>query len=618
MKLRQLEVKNRFLMTPVKTALATLGKGEITEQWMTYCKTRIDGGVGTLILEPIAVLQSGKEHPKQLTLETKENISKLQRLADYAQTNDCRLVMHLNHAGRAANPKATQLPLFSSSESQCPMSGQSAKAMSEQEIDQVIQAFGEKAKMAKDAYMDALEIQMGHGYLVDQFLSSNINQRSDAYGEDPYLFLKNILQEIKEQANLPVILRISGKSFTSVDETLERVGEINSWIERFNLEALHVGWGDACETPPWYYNHMSLPLEVMDHRLQEIKKMSKLPLIGAGRMQVGYRYKDLIQNGVIDLAGFGRQLVADPFFPHNELSEKQSIRCGSCLQGCLASVKSGKPIDCIANPYVMEGRRVQKVSQQKKVAIVGGGPAGLYSGIHLAEQGHAVTLFEKKKTLGGQWNLVYKAPGKELMKETLTDLITLAKDKISMYLGQAIDKQSDLSEYDEVIIATGAVPLIPPIEGLGDYETGFSLFDAKISDTDNTFLVIGGGLIGMEAAEYLVALGKTVTVVEMLDKVGRGMEAISQKLMTKKLQNKVEIFTNTIVKKIENGEVFVTMNEAEKSLGKFDKIIVATGTKSENDLYKALQKKNQKVKVIGDAQKIGQLVEASKSVQQFS
>lgn len=604
------EPSNLFFMSPVKTALAEMGTGVVTEEQIDYYTRRARGGVGTIIFEPIAVLANGKEHPKQVMLDGEANQRMLGKLIERVHEYKTKLVVHLNHAGRGANPKVTGEQPLSAGDVFCPTTGQTARAMGSAEVEELIEAFVTQAGLAQKAGADAVEVQMGHGYIVNQFLSSTLNKRSDAYGQDRFLLAQTLLQRLKEALDIPLFVRVSGYEFSENGLSEQDSGALLDLLEGYGVSLVHVGWGNVCDSPPWYYNHMSLPLEVMDQRLGEIRERTNLPLIAAGRMQANDRYSNLVTKGIVDGVALGRQLLVDPDFPGKVLRGEDVIRCGGCLQGCLSNVKQGKAIGCIANPKVISEMDLPQRPAQK-VAIIGGGPAGLFAGINLAEWGMEVTVFEMGEKLGGQWNLVYKSPGKGLMKNTLDDLVQVAYKKLHINTGVNITGDELLQAgYDDIVVATGARPAVPDIPGLKDYITGFEIFDMEEIPAKRV-LVIGGGLIGMEAAELLVEQGKDVVIVELLDSVGRGMEPIAQKLMSQKLETKVDIYVNTQVSRVLDQEVFVQKEGREESLGQFDQIVVAIGTLPENELYNSLKDKSDRVHLIGDAREVAQIMEAT-------
>ncbi|KLO22508.1 NADH:flavin oxidoreductase [Marinitoga sp. 1197] len=610
MKFGNFETKNHIFMAPVKTALATPKTGFITDEQIAYYERKAKGGVGTIILEPIAVLPSGKEHPKQTMLNTDEHITGLKKLTNALHKHETKLIVHLNHAGRAANPKASG-EVLSSSSIKCPSTGQIPRELSEYEIKNIIDAFKENALRAQKAGVDGIEIQFGHGYIVHQFYSERLNKRDDEYGKNRFKFARELLSSITSELKIPLFIRISGSEFVENGITNDDLKTIFALAEEFNVSTIHVGWGNACDSAPWYYNHMSLPTDIMDKKLMEIRELTSLPLIAAGRMHKNERYKKLVKDKIVDGVVFGRQLIIDPDFPNKILSNSDDyLRCGSCLQGCLGNVKAGKPIGCIANPELHK-EFIVNIENKKKIAIVGAGPAGLFAGLYLKKKGYDITIFEKNAYLGGQWVLAYKSPGKMSMKDTLDDLIKKAEKELTIKTNTEVTAETfKNSSFDAIIVATGANPFVPPIKGLENYITGFDFFEGKEINGERV-LIIGGGLIGLEVAEALVKENKKVTVVEALDEVGRGMEIVASKLFKKNYAPKISIYTKTIVKEIKGKEVFVQTKEEEVSLGEFDDIVITAGTKPDNKLYEELSKELDNVYLIGDALKVGQIIDAS-------
>lgn len=605
-----LKLKNFYFMSPVKTATAELGTGKITPALMDYYIRRAKGGVGAIILEPVAVLPSGKEHPKQLMLENDENKSLLNQLIDQLHSYETKVFVHLNHAGRAANPMASKTTPLAPSLLECPMSSQTSEILTTEQAKEMEEAFIEKAFIAKSAGADGIEIQFGHGYLVSQFISAKLNKREDEYGKNRFLFAENILKGIKEKVSIPLILRISGKEFTE-NITEEDEKELLLLADKYGVSAIHVGWGNACETPPWYYNHMSLPLNVMDEKLEDLRKKTNLPIIAAGRMQLEDRYKKLIDSNIIDGVVLGRQLIVDPDFVNRVLQKENFIRCAGCLQGCLTSVKAGSPVSCIANPEASRDL-IPLEKSSHTAAIVGGGPAGLYAGLYLARKGLKVTLFEKENRLGGQWNLAYKVPGKNYMKDTLDDIIKIAHEMIDIKTGVDVNiNYFRENSYDEIIIATGAHPARIDIPGLEEYYTGFDVYARPDEISGNQILIIGGGFIGMESAEILLKKGKQVTVVEMLDEIAAGMDPIGKALLMKQISGKVDILTASRVLHFENSYALIQKKDTEEKIGPFDSVVMAVGTVSENHLYNELTENKIKAHLIGDAKQVARIMEAS-------
>jgi NADPH-dependent 2,4-dienoyl-CoA reductase/sulfur reductase-like enzyme len=327
----------------------------------------------------------------------------------------------------------------------------------------------------------------------------------------------------------------------------------------------------------------------------------------------------LLAGGTVDGLALGRPLVADPDLP-NKIRSGQAelvVQCGGCLQGCLAGVKSGKGIACIVNPELgREGVAFSVPSTTKRVVIVGGGPAGMMAARVAADRGHKVMLLERSPVeLGGQFSQSHLAPGKQAMRRTLDSFLRWARASgadVRMGSEATVDGIVELAP-DVVLIASGAEPIIPNIPGLTQAITGQRIL-AGAADVGPRVLIIGGGLVGVEVAEYLAERGHEVVVVEMLEELARDMEPITRKLTFKRLENlPVTLYSATKVTRVAEGYTRAEGPEGERDLGAFDTVVVATGTRPLDVLSRELRARGIEVHIIGDAGSIGQVQGATTS-----
>jgi NADPH-dependent 2,4-dienoyl-CoA reductase/sulfur reductase-like enzyme len=339
-----------------------------------------------------------------------------------------------------------------------------------------------------------------------------------------------------------------------------------------------------------------------------------MPVIVAGRLGDPGDIRKVLQDSKVDAVALGRPLVADPDLPKKMMENRDEdvLQCGACLQGCLAKVRSGEGLACIVNPEVgRESDRFSKVEKSRTVVVVGGGPGGMQAALTANQRGHKVILMDEHG-LGGQFNLSHRPPGKAMMKRPLDSFIRgVKKSNIDVRLSHKAMVSDICAEHpDLVILATGATPVIPSIPGVDDPLTGVDVLDES-RKVGKRVLIIGGGMIGLETAEFLTKRDHKVTVVELLAEVGRDMLPINSKLILKSLNRSgVEILTETEVTRFENGQAFVKSNGDERALGEFDSVVVAVGMRPVNDLESRIREEGLEVKVIGDAKEPRKIYDA--------
>jgi 2,4-dienoyl-CoA reductase-like NADH-dependent reductase (Old Yellow Enzyme family)/thioredoxin reductase len=617
----KLALANRLLMAPVKTGFAG-PDGLVTEQLLAYYRRRAEGGVGAIIVEPLFVDAGGKEHPRQLAIDTQETVEGLRRLADTIHDGGAKAVAHLNHGGRASNPKVIGQPPEAPSEVACPTTGAVPRILRKTRIHELVKSFAASARRAHEAGFDAVEIQCGLGYLISQFLSQRTNQRTDEYGGDQERrdrFAHEVVDAVRDALNgtIPIIARISASEQIDGGLALDDAQRFARRLVDWGVSAIHVVTGSACDTPPWYYQHMSLPNGVNENFAAQIKPEIGVPTIVAGRLGDPDRIEQVIGGGLADMVALGRPLVADPDLPRKmaEGRTDEIVLCGSCLQGCLANVKAGKGLGCIVNPEVGNESHIERPAEKERhVVIVGGGPAGLTAAIVARRRGHRVTLLERDE-LGGQFTLAPLAPGKAAMTRPLTSLIQLASSS-----GATIRTETEATvksvvslDPDVVVLATGASPAKIPVTGLDCAFTGDQVLKEEV-DTGKSVLIVGGGMVGIEVAEFLAVQGKTVTVIEILDEIAHDMFPITRKLTLKRLKDlPVEILTETVLESVDGGQAVVRGPAGVRHLGPFDSVVVAVGTKSNCELATPLLAQGLDVHVVGDAAELEQIIGAVRS-----
>ncbi|MBW2041139.1 MAG: FAD-dependent oxidoreductase [Deltaproteobacteria bacterium] len=617
-RLGNLELPNRFIFPPIKTGYGDPA-GTVTERQLAYYRQIAKDGPGIIILEPVSVTSDGREHSRQLRIDQAKSITELQKIVKLIHRENRLACLHLNHAGGAANPLVTGSAPKSATPFTCTTSGETAEALTGEEIEAIIAGYQTAAHRALEAGFDLLEVQAGHGYLVSQFLNHKINKRSDIYGENRLAFAEKVLAAIKKEApDLPLFIRISG------DEMSPQLGierdELRALIhlaEDFGAAAIHVGMGNSCFSPPWYFHHASLPEKPQMDALSWVRQETRLPLAVAGRMGRLEKIKTVLDRDLGDLVALGRPLIADPGLINKwkEGKTEQVRYCGFCLQGCLHRLKNGEPLGCNLNPAVGLPD-LETSANPLRVLVAGGGPAGMSATIYMSRRGHRVTLVEKENQLGGQFGLAWQAPGKKSMQAGLNSLINCAKESVeTLLMGRAVDAAlvNELKP-DLLVWATGVVQRIPDIKGLKDQHiiTSIAYFGGSGEIRGPRILVIGAGRTGLEIAEKLGRDGYEVVATKRTDPIGGMMEMITKKLALMRIEQmpKVKLMPHTTVKAFRTDGVDLEQDGQSKRLPPFQTVILASGMLSAPGPTEDIKRLVGRLEIIGDADKVQDIYSA--------
>jgi 2,4-dienoyl-CoA reductase (NADPH2) len=605
-----IQLKNNFIFAPVKTGYGD-STGGITEKHLEFYKARSEF-LGAVTPEPLYLDKGLRELPTQIGIDNDHKIEGLKKLTDTIHQFDTKVIAHLNHPGRMANPKIPNNYFVSSTDSACENGGATPKQMGNADIQHAISLFSEAALRAEKAGFDIIELQFGHGYLVGQFISPKVNNRKDEYGgsfENRIRLPLEILDAVKSSCDLPVVVRISGDEMIPDGIKLEEMIQFSKILKEKSVDAIHVSAGTVCSTPHWFFQHMFVPKGKTWEFADKIKKAVDIPVIFVGQINDFKDIDKILKEYKGDYVAFGRPLLADPNFAGKYLGKiKGNLRpCLACSEGCLGGVKTGNGLGCSVNPTVgNEKETFEKASVIKKLAVIGGGLAGMQAAVSLHQRGHKVTLYEKEK-LGGQFLLAPLPPHKDSLIKIVNYLKKEIEDRnIKVHKKEAT--LNDFNGFDEIVIATGSKPIIPPIEGLKKYYWAEVLENHNLPENKRV-LVVGGGLIGTEIANKLLSKNNKVFIVEMLNEVARGMEMIEQTLTLKSLQHEnVNIFLNAKLQKINDKSVVLEGDDHKQTLEDIDIIVLATGMKSYNPFENT--KIDKPTHLIGDASKAGKAQDA--------
>ena len=607
-----LNLRNKFIMAPVKLGYSD-GTGVVTQKHLDFYEPR-SKHAGAVALEPLYMDAGLRELPTQLGIDNDDKLAGLEKLLENIHQNGAKVIAHLNHPGRMANPKIPGNYHWSSTDKACENGGAVPVRMDREMMEKVIQLHVESAQRAERAGFDIVELQMGHGYLMAQFLSPAVNDREDEFGgslENRMRFPLEVVRAVRKAVNIPVIARISADEIIPDGFHIDEMVLFARKLQSEGIAALHVTAGSACSTPPWFFQHMFIPKGKTWQFAGQIKEKVSIPVIFLGRINSAKDIDLLKEKYHAEYFAIGRALVADTDFVGKYLGQVDgTIRpCLACAEGRLGGVKSGKGLGCVVNPRVNTGLpAIEKVPVTKRYAVVGGGLAGMQAAIGLKERGHEVVLFEKEEP-GGQFNLASLPPNKESMKEIVEYFKKeLKRTDVEIRIEEATPEKLKSENYQGIVMATGALPSVPPIKGLKEYYWTEFLKDEYLP-SGKKVLVIGGGLIGMEVASKLVDNNNDVIIVEMLEEIARGMEMIEKAMTLKKLKAKgAEIITRHTVSEIEGNIIRIKGDEGTRIVTGIDKIVVATGMHSYHPFEK--EPDMPPLYFVGDAHQAGKAQEA--------
>jgi len=619
-KIGTMELKNRIVMPPMGTNFST-EDGYATKRLINYHVERAKGGVGLIIVEGAYVEPRGKGSIRQLAVDHDNKIPRLKELATAIQANGAKATLQLFHGGRQSHSSIIGTQPVSASEVFCRLTRETPRALTVEEIQDVIEAFAEGTRRTKAAGFDAVEIHGAHGYLINQFLSPLTNKRTDKYGGDVKgrtRFLLEILELTRDKvgSDYPILCRINGDDYIEGGLALEEAKRIAQMLEAAGVDALHISGGIYDSPVPVTTGPMALPRGHMVHLAARIKKVVNVPVIAVGRINDPELAEKILQEGKADLVSMGRALLADP-----ELAKKAAAgalddirRCTACDE-CIARLFFNENIACSVNAAL--GRedkyRIRKAEVPKRVFIVGGGPAGMEAARVSALRGHEVVLYEKSDRLGGQLNLAVVPPHKEEMKSVAPYLENqIRKLGVKVVLGEEVTPLLvEKIKPDVVFIATGSIPTIPEILGVkGDHVvTAHDVLTGKASVKERV-VVVGGGMVGAETAEFLAEKGKKMTILEMLRRIGMDMVPMAILMLYKRLKKLgVDMITNAKVEEItEDGVVYE--KDGEKQTVEADSVVLAAGSKPNISLMKALEDKVAEIYAIGNAKEPGNVLAA--------
>jgi 2,4-dienoyl-CoA reductase-like NADH-dependent reductase (Old Yellow Enzyme family)/thioredoxin reductase len=621
--LGRLMLPNRVVMTAVKLGYGTR-EGDVTDRHVAFYARRARGGPGLIVTEPLYIRPDGKELPTQLGIDSDRRIEGLRRLVRAVHQGHGRVAAHLNHAGRAANPQiVSEGERVSASSVPCPANQVVPRPLTRPEIADVVSAFAAAARRARQAGFDALELPFSHGYLIHQFLSPHTNRRGDEYGGSLTSRLRlgrEVLQAVRDELGpgFPIIVRMNATDYVDGGLTTDDAVPIASELARSGVDGLSVTSGTMCESVPYCLYPAGTPQANLLPIAARIRAAVSVPVIVAGRIRMPAVARKALAAGQADLIGLGRPFLADPDWVRKVAAgdEEAILLCAACHQGCLAELRKGHGTGCAFNPQTgREGEITATTADRaRRVLVVGGGPAGMEAARVAAERGHQVVLCERESRLGGQLRLAAKPPHKEGFLDAVRHLELMARRAgVEVLTGTRVTAEMIRNARpDAVVLATGGVPLSLDFPGLdrSRWVLASDLLDGAVELQTDTAFVVGGGLVGLETADFLASQGRHVEVAEMLDEVGSDMDPLARTMLTRRLaQHGAEMHTGTRIVRLSENAV-VARRGGREVVFPCETLVMAVGVRSNRELPEALTGSDTEIHVIGDAREPRKALEA--------
>jgi 2-enoate reductase len=618
-KIGKLEIKNRIVMAPMGTTGLVDLDGRYSQRGIDYFVARAKGGVGLIETGLMAVdveIEKRARGPWSgyPRADSPVYIARLNELADAIHEYGAKIAAQLTAGfGRVARG-AILISGWAIAPSPQPCFWNPniiARGLSTEEIEKLVRAFGVAATTIKMAGFDAIELHGHEGYLLDQFMTSKWNQRTDKYGgnlEGRLRFPLEVIESIRKAAgpDFPIIYRIAARHYVEGGRDIEESIEIAKRFEEAGVDCLHIDCG-CYESWNWAHPPLYMERAPVIESIAEIKKAVNVPIIAVGRMGYPELAEKVLAEGKADFIALGRQLLADPEWP-NKVKEKQFGDIRPCIgdhDGCMGRIFEGKYLSCTVNPQTgMEREFTIKPSLQKKyVLVIGGGPAGMEATRVAALRGHKVTLWEKNGRLGG--NLIPAAvPEFKSDVKNLLEYLSSQIEKLEVQVELNKEGTPELimnSKADEVIVATGATPIFLDIPGYEKKQvtTAVDLFLGK-KEAGERVVIIGGGVIGCEVALWLAQKAKRVTIIEVLEDIMVDVfQSNKQQLSQMLAEANVTIMRSVRILEITDKGIAIE-NLKGKKLVEADTIVMAAGLKPENTLIDRLKTVHFPIHCIGD------------------
>lgn len=638
----RMKVRNRIVMAAMASNSADVD-GCVTQRTIGHYVERAKGGVGLITVEINYPEPRGKWSLHQLSMDHDRYLAGHRGLVDAVHTYGAKVACQLHHTGRIIHMDTgfelvAPSGLYPSMNPQFPEGR--PRELTRSEIYTIIQKFAEAAERAKRAGYDAVELHGAHGYLINEFMSPHSNKRMDEFGGDvkgkmkfPLEIVRAIRQKVGD--DYPIIFKMNGADYDKVgitlaDAKIQAKMLVEAGVDAINVSAGTYGTIYTCVPPMQYKEGFRVYLA------EEIKKVVNIPVFVVGGLVSPEFCEEILRDGKVDFVALARALHADPEWPRKAAEGRvtdirKCIYCNRCFEDLLL------PINACCTVNAAEGRdaqfaEIKPAEKSKDVMIIGGGPAGMEAARVAALRGHKVTLYEKDGELGGQLNIASVPPGKtniNWFKDWLVNQIR--KLEVEVKLGSTVTAEVvEKAKPDVVIIATGALPIVPEVTGIESEKVvqARDVLSGKVAVEGKRVVVIGGGMVGCETAFFLADKGKEVTIAEMLSDIAIDVEPLARTVMLEQMRAgrgeevvfpaireflpayNVNVRTDVYLTEIVKEGAVVTDKRGSRVIIEADKVVLALGAKSVNELEDKLRDKVHELYIVGDSCEPRQIADA--------
>ena len=602
-------VKNRVFMPPISTNLAD--KGYVTDALVAHYAARAKGGVGLIVTEVTTVEPTYIYLPGDMSIHDDSFIPGWKKLTEAVHQYDCKILPQLFHPAYMAFPIPGTPRLIAPSNVGPYYAKEAPRSVTKEELKVIIKQFGEAALRVKTAGADGVEIHAAHAHgLLGGFLSPLYNKRTDEYGGDISCRLRltlEVIEEVRKMCGKDFIIdvRISGDEYTDGGLNINDMIYVSKKLEAAGVDMLHVSGGTTIA------RGSSIPApgtKMGSHALlsEEIKKHVSIPVATVGRITEPWIADELIANDKADICMMGRANLCDAEFVNKAMNgHVEDIRpCIGCLR-CLTGIMFGKRVSCTINPSleIENEDTITEAENKKNILVIGSGPAGMEAAFVAHKRGHHVVLCEKDDKLGGEMNLA----AVPIAKQDLTLVIKYMAHKLEgvdvrLNTEVTLDMlQNEFKDY-EVIAGTGASPIvINPFTQFKSWMTADDVLAGK-QFPGRKIVIIGGGSVGCETADYLAPLIEMANGV-MMNESGPGRSLLVRRMMEKG----IKIITSAKVESVTETEINYTLEGVTHTIKDADTLIFAAGYKKNPAVEEMLKESGLNYHMIGDAHEIGNI-----------